>query len=258
MRNFFAGLLDERVTTVRRLNNPSDQGAVLNSAGLAQTFVDIKTGIKNPPQAFLEYSSSDKEREAEGHFDCFLAVDCSGSMDGDRTNEARKAAVVFLEGLSVFEREIRERERSGAVRVDWDVRSSVLVFGDTAETVKPLSSNLTEKQRLDTFTRISSGMGGTSDYLALEKIASEIEVEINSSPDKKNRRRIIMVLTDGESSDTSRLTTAIARLTRLDCSIVGIGIQTNAIGIYPQGRSINDVKDLTSTLSGIIEREISR
>ncbi len=259
MTEFFSSLLDERVTISRTLRAPSPEGVILNPNALAQTIIDLKSGVKEPPLAFLDYEKKEKERTAEGRFDCYLAVDCSSSMVGDKSVEARRATIVFLEGLASFEREIREREQSGGVQLDWDVRSCVYAFGSTAEQLKPLSHELTTKQRLDTNVGISSDMGITNDFLALEDIASSIEEEIIKDPSSKNRRRIVTVITDGDSSGANQLKAVIERLTRLGVSVVGIGIQTPSIrDNYPVGESIDDVRGLAKTMAGLIETEISR
>jgi uncharacterized protein YegL len=233
---------------------------VLNSETLAQTIVDIKSKIPSPPQAFLDYEKVEKERKAEGKFDCYLVVDCSGSMaEGQRRKEAQKATIVFLEGLAAFEREIRARERATGIQLDWDVRSSVSVFGSDSQVIKPLGRELTDKQRLDAFTAVNIDRGGTSDYLALEQIYDQILNEINTNPNTKNRRRIVMVITDGQSGDTTRLKGIVANLSNLGVTVVGIGIETPSINVgYPIGESIDDVRKLSETLSRILEKEIEK
>jgi hypothetical protein len=258
MRQFFSTLLDERVVSVRRLNKAGEEGAVLNPNTLAQTVADIRAGRPNPP-AFLDYGRAETERKAEGHFDCYLVVDNSGSMAGVRIRQARRAAVVFIEGLSAFEREIRAREAQGGIQLDWDVRTSVHTFGSEATQVKPLSHTLSETQRLDVVGGLNGSSGGTNDYLALRQIAESIRTEIASNPSTRSRRRIVTVITDGDSNDSTALGAAVAELTALGVSVVAIGIQTTSVETnYPVGRSIQDVKDLTKALSDLIESEIAR
>jgi len=257
MTDFFSSLLDERVIMRRKLTRSSPEGVILDPSNLAQTLVDLKSGIKNPPSAFLDYEKHEAMKEANGKFDCFLAVDCSGSMSGNRCTEARRAASIFLEGLSAFQRQIENREQQGSFDLDWDVRTSIYKFGSGAEEIKSLSNSLSEKERLDVFSSIDSG-GGTEDYLALEQIYDRIATEISSNAEIKSRRRIVIVITDGESSDSERLSQSIDKLKKLNVSILAIGIETDSIGIYPSGKSINDVKSLAETLSELLKKEISR
>jgi Mg-chelatase subunit ChlD len=257
MTDFFSSLLDERVIMRRKLTRSSPEGVILDPSNLAQTLVDLKSGIKNPPSAFLDYEKHEAIKEANGKFDCFLAVDCSGSMDGNRRAEARRAASIFLEGLSAFQRQIEDREQQGSFDLDWDVRTSIYKFGSGAEEIKALSHSLSEKERLDVFSSIDSS-GRTEDYLALEQIYDRIAAEISSNAETKSRRRIVIVITDGESSDPERLSQSIDQLKKLNVSILAIGIETDSIGIYPSGKSINDVKSLAETLSELLKKEISR
>ena len=258
MREFFSTLLDERVIQIRRLKRASSDGMILNPSALSQTIVDLKTGIKNPPEAFLDYDKHEKETQANGRFDCYLAVDCSGSMEGVRTAEARKAALIFLEGLSAFQKDIESRQQQGSIDLDWDVRSSVYAFSTGAELIKPLTSSLTEKERLDVFSSINNPAGTTEDFMALESICEGIKLELGSKPENKNRRRIVIVLTDGESDNPERLASSINELNKLNVSVLAIGIETNSIGLYPSGKSIDDVKSLSKTLTELLEEEISR
>jgi len=257
MTDFFSSLLDERVIMRRKLTRSSPEGVILDPSNLAQTLVDLKSGIKNPPSAFLDYEKHEAMKEANGKFDCFLAVDCSGSMSGNRCTEARRAASIFLEGLSAFQRQIENREQQGSFDLDWDVRTSIYKFGSGAEEIKSLSNSLSEKERLDVFSSIDSS-GRTEDYLALEQIYDRIATEISSNAEIKSRRRIVIVITDGESSDSERLSQSIDKLKKLNVSILAIGIETDSIGIYPSGKSINDVKSLAETLSELLKKEISR
>ncbi len=258
MREFFSTLLDERVIQIRRLKRASSDGMILNPSALSQTIVDLKTGIKNPPEAFLDYDKHEKETQANGRFDCYLAVDCSGSMEGVRTAEAQKAALIFLEGLSAFQKDIESRQQQGSIDLDWDVRSSVYAFSTGAELIKPLTSSLTEKERLDVFSSINNPAGTTEDFMALESICEGIKLELGSKPENKNRRRIVIVLTDGESANPERLASSINELNKLNVSVLAIGIETNSIGLYPSGKSIDDVKSLSKTLTELLEEEISR
>ena len=258
MREFFSTLLDERVVQIRSLNRASSDGVILNPYALSQTIVDLKTGIKNPPEAFLDYGKREKETQANGRFDCYLAVDCSGSMQGQRTLEAQKAALIFLEGLSAFQKDIESRQQQGTIDLDWDVRSSVYAFSTGAELIKPLTSSLTEKERLDVFSSISNPAGSTDDYMALESICEGIKLELGSKPENKDRKRIVIVLTDGESTNSERLSRSVNELNKLNVSVLAIGIETNSIGLYPSGKSIDDVKYLSKTLTELLEEEISR
>jgi len=255
MAEFFRSLIDERLKQTRTLNKPAPQGPVLNPNTLAQTYTDLKTGVPQPPQAFLEYGVREAEREAEGSYDCFLVVDDSGSMEGEKSKQARIAAMIFLEGLGAFERQIREQEEQQGIQLKWDVRSAVFTFGSTASEVKPIGPELTDKARLDVQKAIKGGSGSTADYLALEAIRQQIEREIATNPSTKGRRRLVYVITDGESDNQAELGNTLKRLQELGVEVVGIGIVDGSVeAVYPKGsKTIADAKDLPQTLIDAME-----
>lgn len=257
MSDFFSTLLDERVSTIRRLSRRSDEGAILNPAMLAQTVADMKSGV-DKPQAFLDYERVERERTSEGKFDCYLVTDVSSSMNGAKSIQAAKAGTIFLEGLALFERQIRERETQLSARLNWDVRSSMYTFGDDAKCVKALSGELTEKQRLDAFAAAQETTGGTADFLALQEILANIKKELQD-PAKAKRRRIVVVMTDGQSNEPGRLHNVLHQLRALGVHVVGVGIedQGDAVTNYaPDGQNVEDITTLPDVISNILQSQI--
>jgi len=182
-------------------------------------------------------------------------VDDSGSMEGEKSKQARIAAMIFLEGLGAFERQIREQEEQQGIQLKWDVRSAVFTFGSTASEVKPIGPELTDKARLDVQKAIKGGSGSTADYLALEAIRQQIEREIATNPSTKGRRRLVYVITDGESDNQAELGNTLKRLQELGVEVVGIGIVDGSVeAVYPKGsKTIADAKDLPQTLIDAME-----
>ena len=264
MQEFFGSLINERLAKRRILNKPASQGQILNTNAIAQTFTNLKSGEELNSQAYLNYDTLVAEREAEGSFDCYLVVDDSGSMaqdeHSDKSGQARLAAMIFLEGLWAFERQIREQEQQEGIQLKWDVRTSVFTFGSSAHEVKPIGPELTDKSRLDVQKAISGGSGSTADYLALEAIATQIEDEILKDPSSKGRRRLVYVITDGESDDTDQLRDILDKLNSLEVEVVGIGIVDGSVeAVYPKGsKTIASAKDLPQTLVDSMEASMSR
>ena len=261
MQEFFGSLINERLAKRRILNKPASQGQILNTNAIAQTFTNLKSGEELNSQAYLNYDTLVAEREAEGSFDCYLVVDDSGSMAQDgKSDQARLAAMIFLEGLWAFERQIREQEQQEGIQLKWDVRTSVFTFGSSAHEVKPIGPELTDKSRLDVQKAISGASGRTCDYLALEAIATQIEDEILKDPSSKGRRRLVYVITDGESDDTDQLRDILDKLNSLEVEVVGIGIVDGSVeAVYPKGsKTIASAKDLPQTLVDSMEASMSR
>ena len=261
MQEFFGSLINERLAKRRILNKPASQGQILNTNAIAQTFTNLKTGEELNSQAYLNYDTLVAEREAEGSFDCYLVVDDSKSMaQNGKSDQAGLAAMIFLEGLWAFERQIREQEQQEGIQLKWDVRTSVFTFGSSAHEVKPIGPELTDKSRLDVQKAISGASGRTCDYLALEAIATQIEDEILKDPSSKGRRRLVYVITDGESDDTDQLRDILDKLNSLEVEVVGIGIVDGSVeAVYPKGsKTIASAKDLPQTLVDSMEASMSR
>ena len=259
MQQFFEAIISRRLQMIRRLGRPSQEGVILDPSLVAQTHVDVRSGITDPA-TFLDYERKPHMEQAAGSYDLYLVVDTSGSMkDGNKSKMAATSAMIFTEGLDLFEKRIKEVEESEHVRLELDVATQVMTFGSETRTLKGLSPTLTEKQRLDTHSEVIAADGGsTADYLALEEIARDYEARQAVNPELFNRKRIVVVETDGGSDDPASARAAIERLRNLGFRVIGIGIQdNNAEGLYaPDGRTIAAPNQLPSTLINIIETEI--
>lgn len=252
MRQVFRSVLNEVVTTRRGLSRRSHQdGDILDPNHLAQTIIDIKSGIT--PEAFRRCETVRGRAELNCKTDYYFVFDCSGSMSGKPAQAAASCAVIMLEGLAGMERDIRKLEEQQSIDLsDLSIRTSLYTFGTDATCHKPLSSNLNDKQRLDTYTAIAAANAGwTADYLALQ--------EITALPHDRDRQRIVVVVTDGVSNDPDATQAAISQLRRDQNTVVyGVSIGSDAAEqLYaPNARLVNDPKDLPNVLQSFIETTI--
>lgn len=252
MRQVFRSILDEVIATRRGLSRRAHQdGDVLDPNRLAQTVADIKSGVA--PEAFQRYEAIRGRTELSCKTDYFFVFDCSGSMAGKSAQSAASCAVIMLEGLASMERDIRKMEKEQNIDLsDLSVRTALYTFGSSSVCHKPLSSSLNDKQRLDTYAAITAAdAGDTADYLALQEIAG-----LRRDHD---RQRIVIVVTDGESSDRNAAYAAINQLRR-DQNTVVYGVSIGSIAaeqLYaPNAKFIDDPKDLPNILQSFIETTI--
>lgn len=252
MRQVFRSILDEVIATRRGLSRrPHQDGDVLDPNRLAQTVADIKSGVA--PEAFQRYEAIRGRTELGCKTDYFFVFDCSGSMAGKSAQSAASCAVIMLEGLASMERDIRKMEKEQNIDLsDLSVRTALYTFGSSSVCHKPLSSSLNDKQRLDTYAAITAAdAGDTADYLALQEIAG-----LRRDHD---RQRIVIVVTDGESSDRNAAYAAINQLHR-DQNTVVYGVSIGSIAaeqLYaPNAKFIDDPKDLPNILQSFIETTI--
>lgn len=252
MRTVFQSILNEVVTSRRGLSSRSHQdGDILNPNCLAQTVVDIKSGVA--PEAFQRYETVRGRTELNCKTDYFFVFDCSASMRGKPAQAAASCAIIMLEGLAGMERDIRQLEEQQNIDLsDLSVRTSLYTFGSNATCHKPLGSSLSDKQRLDTYAAVTAAdAGGTADYLALQEIAD--------LPHSQDRQRIIIVVTDGQSNNPGATQAAISQLRRDQNTLVyGVSIGSAAAEqLYaPNAKLVNDPKDLPNVLQSFIETTI--
>ena len=252
MRQVFQSVLDEVVATRRGLSRRAHQdGDILDPNRLAQTVVDIKSSVK--PEAFQRYETVRGRTELNCKTDYFFVFDCSGSMSGTPAQAAANCAVIMLEGLAGMERDIRQLEEQQHIDLsDLSVRTSLYTFGTDATCHKPLSSGLSDKQRLDIYAAVTAAdAGSTADYLALQKITT--------LPHEQDRQRIVVVVTDGASDGPDAARAAISQLRRDQNTVVyGVSIGSDAAEqLYtPNAKRINNPKDLPNVLQSFIETTI--
>lgn len=252
MRQVFRSILDEVIATRRGLSRRAHQdGDVLDPNRLAQTVADIKSGVA--PEAFQRYEAIRGRTELSCKTDYFFVFDCSGSMAGKSAQSAASCAVIMLEGLASMERDIRKMEKEQNIDLsDLSVRTALYTFDSSSVCHKPLSSSLNDKQRLDTYAAITAAdAGDTADYLALQEIAG-----LRRDHD---RQRIVIVVTDGGSSDRNAAYAAINQLRR-DQNTLVYGVSIGSIAaeqLYaPNAKFIDDPKDLPNILQSFIETTI--
>lgn len=252
---FFSRIIEPQVTIKRRLGHtPLTEGAILDPTRLAQTIVDIKTG-NDEPTAFVDYEHRRTTAETVGNTDYYLVVDRSSSMNEDGKNKAASAStLIFLEGLAGIQTDIEEAEAKYGVDLDVSIRSSVYGFGDSAQQLKPLGQELNTKQRLDSYQAALNPLGeGTADYLALKAINDEPRQD-------DNRRRIVVVLTDGVSNDAGLASTTIQQLRgSANTSVYAISIGSNAaVNLYsPDAQRCDDPLELPNVLGKLLEETIA-
>ncbi len=222
MRQVFQSVLDEVVATRHGLSRrPHQDGDILDPNRLAQTVVDIESGVA--PEAFQRYETVRGRTELNCKTDYFFVFDCSASMRGKPAQAAASCAIIMLEGLASMERDIRQLEEQQNIDLsDLSVRTSLYTFGSNATCHKPLGSSLNDKQRLDTYTAIvAANADGTADYLALQEIAD--------LPRSQDRQRVIIVVTDGQSNNPGAAQAAISQLRRNQNTVVyGVSIGSDA------------------------------
>jgi hypothetical protein len=211
----------------------------------------MRTGT-NEPEIFRDYEKKKGEIQSFGKTDYVFLFDVSGSMRQGQKSEATCAsAVIGLEGLAAMQRDIEEAEASHNMDLELDIRTAIYTFGDHTDCLKPLSTHIKPKERLDAYDALSHPNGNsTYDFLGLE--------EINQIPTDDDRRQILIVVSDGQSDDSARARRSIDTLRGKGWFVYGISIGSDAAEhLYrPTAKRVDNPEKLPETIQKFIETTI--
>ena len=204
------------------------EGEELDEGALAESYVASRAG--ESPGAFRDLERKTRETESFGSFDMTLINDLSSSMnEGIKMAMDRKSKMLFMEALSDFASEIKEAEQESGAELGLSVRSRVRAFGGFGEVeLKPLSPELVEQERIHVWEKLHQGTGGTPDYLSLEAELTALTPEEKEALQGRKKRKVVIVLTDGESERAERVEHVLKTMRELGIIAVGIGMAEEA------------------------------
>jgi len=232
------------------------EGEVLDEETLAESYIESTAGGK--PHAFREIKRTNKEQVGYGSLDMTLVNDLSGSMnEGSKLSMDRKSKILFLESLADFQKEIRDAEYENGVSLGLEVRTETRAFGDFGDAeLKPLSPDLSEKDRISIWKRLHKGSGGTPDYLSLETIEKSLTSEYEEELRNKRKRKVIVVLSDGDSQDAARVQRSCENLRKKGIIILGFGMTASGQAVKetykPDAEVIEDIRTLPKAMQKVI------
>jgi hypothetical protein len=240
---------------------PTTEGEIL--AKPAEAVAAIKAGISEPA-VWETLEVRDRNKKLFGKFDVTVVADRSGSMKkGDGSGaikyiEQRKAVALILEALTEFSQELDEIRRD--LDQDLHVRTEAWSFGDDPqiEILKPLSKTLTEKERVAVYKKLGDAPGDfTKDFVALERIKNAIPEEDWRELEEKKLRKIVIVLSDGDSHGPDSVQKVIKEMREKGITVVGVGITNAANSIKttyaPDAKVCPKAGDLGATLGKLLE-----
>lgn len=264
LREIFRRIIEQRRIPLRRLVPLQEEGVMIDPGLIVQTYLDIKAGIENP-RTMKDFEGRFIEANIPGNFVARLVADQSESMSyGGKDVAQRRSAILVMEALKEFS-DILDSKRAG-LSVDLEIQSELSSFGVRSRTgirlYKPLSKELSEKQRIEFFKGLERTQGGTNDFDVLARIEEDIKEHIARDPqygaDLKSgkRREIIIVLSDGDSGDVRKAQRRIQNLRNLGVKVVGLGMTEEAEGILttyaPEARICYDVSGLPEAVQEML------
>jgi von Willebrand factor type A domain len=179
-----------------------------------------------------------------------------------KLREQQKALVLFMEALKRFNDVLDEEEIS--LKKPLSIKSEVYSFqadGNDIIPIKKMGKILTEKERIESTAKVSNAPGqSTTDYVTLEAIDKEIDAESLEKIQQGELKKIVIVFTDGGSSDQFRVQKILNTLRGKNIVVIGVGITESgspAITTYaPESVLAKEAKDLPNVLAQILKEHL--
>jgi hypothetical protein len=251
----------KRIVSERRKRETAPKYPVEDGDRLAlpvEAYVAVKGGDLQP-KVWEITETKEILRKRISNFDLILVADRSGSMQGDKLSEQRKAVAMTLETLKELYEEI-ELEKE-FLDEPLSIRSACYSFGSNVDVIKKLGEGLSEKDRVTMYKALGSAPGSTKDFLALEKISSDMDKATEEDIKLGKRKSLVIVTTDGESDNPSKLATAIGALKSKGVIIYGVGVTNDAGAVLTNygnnGIIADSADDISSIYKKILDRELS-
>ena len=256
LREVFKKIVSRRLKERMRLSPQLEkEGEELEEGSLAEAYVESKAG--GEVRAFRDVERKKREEVGYGMLDMTLANDLSGSMEGTKLVMDRKSKLLFMESLADFQKEIEEAEFENGVSLGLEVRTETRAFGDFGDAeLKKLSPHLDEKERISVWKKLHKAGGGTPDYLSLEEVSKSINADYEKEIRDKKRRKVIVVLSDGESQDSSRVQRVLKELRDKGVIVFALGMTESGQAVKdtynPDAEVITDINKLPQSVQKII------
>lgn len=255
IRELFERIISKRLKRMPEPRYPLPEGDELEYP--AEAVVRTHAG-EAEPDVWSDTEFHEKEGNFVGDFDIILVGDTSTSMaekGGEKRDEQKKGLVLVMEALSEFSERLEEiRSR---LRHDLHVRNGMWVFGNSAECVKPLSEELTEKDRVVLYKRLGSMSGSTKDFLVLEALVEALTEDEIDRMCEGELKKIVILMTDGDSDNVARVQEELKKLRDSGVVVVGVGITKDgksAVTTYaPNAMLCEDAGDIASVLAGLLK-----
>ena len=226
LRDIFQKIITKRQPPQQHLRTNLDEGSELDD------YVSVVSGGitgKFPEKIWQDFERVEKPARMVGNFDVTLVCDRSGSMEGEKARQQRIAVGLFLEMLREFSIDLENVHLSP--ERDLNVQTEVWGFGGESEVgiIKPLGKELSTKDRVYAYKTLGSTPGWeTLDYRPLQEISNSITQDTIEKIQNGEYRKIVIVITDGISSNPADLQRAQESLIEKGVIVVVIGLGNDA------------------------------
>ncbi|MFC5338331.1 vWA domain-containing protein [Leucobacter denitrificans] len=256
LREVWQIVISERIGARNVLSRvPNPEGEVLDKSSLVRIVAEVTAGVKRP-NAYLSRHRDLRRTKREGSTDYILLIDRSASMLGAPAEAAADAALIMLESLAAVERDIAAEERALDIDLELALRTALIVYDTEATVVKPLSGALDDHTRRRMHAEIRAPRGSTNDSVALEAAARELRIGVGREHLSVGveRRRVVILVSDGGTDDSARAHTRLLNLRAAGVKVFGIGIRTGDLvtRFAPDGMQLDDANALPAVIEDLI------
>lgn len=228
----------------KKKNRRKNEGIILDPDSSSANYINSKN---DDQPLMIDIDKKDVERKLPKDSDYVIIIDTSASMSIDGgLKKAASTLVLFLESLHSIQ---RYSSKMGGPKI----RTQVITYASSPNCTKPISENITNEERLDSyFSVLNSDGGGSEDYFALEML-------LNQSDNYIDNKTIFMV-TDGESSNMSRSRKAIEKLRETGWKVYGVIINSQAAEIVfgHDFVAIKSPDELAEAMAKLLNESINR
>ncbi len=259
LHTLFSRIIAERLKPSAAPRYPVVEGEDLVEPG--ELVAEVRAGNLEPK---VWETTETKERKGTkfGEIEITAVGDRTGSMQGEKLRAQQEALVLMMEALKKFAEDCDEERVN--MEQPLEVRSEIYTFQatlDDTKPLKPMSKELGEKERIDVATALGSAPGqSTPDYVPLEAIRDALDEETLKKIKEGELKKIVIVFTDGESDDATRVGKVLNELREKGAVVVGIGItesgEATLTTYAPNARVAETAGELPSILADLLEKHL--
>ncbi len=243
-------LLDQFKRLIQELTIPRSTAmpSVPQSMGedltdVVEAYASVRAGAMDP-SGFSRSREINEKIQHYGGFRLVIVNDRSGSTDSpinikDKSakngwrmssiiKEERKVNYLVLEALAMFQK-LAKQQQSTMAPPPLNIETQILGFpgdnyGIPVTEIKPLSKELTNKDRLATHRALSTSGGGTPDGDALRWVREQLSEDDLKRLKSKDLLMIVIVNADGGSDNSDQVRRELDRLSGLGVIVKGRGL----------------------------------
>lgn len=188
-----------------------------------------------------------RQLERQGHgfsgLDCFLLLDTSMSMLGERARYAAVMSACLMEGLQLA----IDEGKADPLQKGVDIRAQILAFGNSVSRLSPLGSTFETRQKVRTFSMVLNALSAET------MIGSALGIVRKSACNAPERSVLCLIVSDGRIYDEAKALRLIADMpSNTMVGQINIG-EFEGEAMTPHCSIVHDPGSLPAKLKAVLE-----